>query len=333
MKYSGRTRYEIRRRNFLRLTAGAAALSVLPRAASALDYPTRPVRIIVGYGPGGPTDIIARITAQYLSEHLGQPFIVENRPGAGTNLATEQVVRAAPDGYTLLAVVSANTSNATLYRDLNFNFIRDIVPVASIVQDPGVMDVNPAVPAKTVPEFIAYAKANPGKLNMAAVGVGSGSDLAGELFKSMAAVDMVTVQYNNPAPALSDVIRGRVQAMFDFIPSSIAHIKAGEVRALAVTTAKRSPALPDTPTVGESIPGYEWTGWIGIGAPRNTPVEIVDRLNQSIDAALDDPKVKARLTDLGDEPIPMTPTGFGKLIANETEKWGKVIRAANIKPE
>ncbi len=324
---------KIPRRKFLRLAASTSMLSAFPRNALALDYPTRPVRIVVGYGPAGPIDIVARIIAQYLSEHLGQPFVVENRPGAATNLATEQVVRAAPDGYTLLAVVTANASNATLYRHLNFNFIRDIVPVASVARTPGVMDVNPAVPAKTVPEFIAYAKANPGKINMAAVGVGSGSDLAGELFKTMAGVGLVTVQYNNPGPALTDVIRGRVQLMFDFIPSSIAHIKAGEVRALAVTTAKRAEALPDIPTVGESIPGYEWSGWMGIGAPANTPSEIVDRLNQSVNAALADSKVKARLTDLGEEPIPMTPGEFGKFVAAETEKWAKVIRTAGIKAE
>jgi tripartite-type tricarboxylate transporter receptor subunit TctC len=303
------------------------------RIAFALDYPTRPVRIIVGYGPSGPIDIVSRIVAQYLSEHLGEPFVVENRPGAGTNLATEEVIRATPDGYTLLAVTSSNASNATLYRNLDFNFIRDIVPIASMSRTPGVIDVNSAVPAKTVPELIAYAKANPGKINMAAVGVGSGSDLAGELFKTMAGVDLITVQYNNPGRALTDVTRGQVQVMFNFIPSSIAHIKAGEVRALAVTTAKRSKVLPDVPTVGESVPGYEWSGWVGIGAPRNTPDEIVDRLNHSINAALDDSKIKAHLADLGLEPMPMTPAQFGKLIAAETEKWGKVIRAAHIKVE
>ncbi len=321
------------RRRVLNLAAGVAASLPFQRTASALDYPTRSVRIIVGYGPSGPIDIVSRIIAQYLSEHLRQPFVVENRPGAGTNLATEEVVRAAPDGYTLLAVTSSNASNATLYGHLDFNFIRDIVPIASMSRTPGVIDANPAVPAKTVPEFIAYAKANPGRINMAAVGVGSGSDLAGELFKAMAGVDLVTVQYTNPGRALTDVIRGQIQVMFNFIPSSISHIKAGEVRALAVTTTKRSEALPDIPTVGESVPGYEWSGWVGIGAPKNTPAEIVDRLNQAINAALDDPKIKARLTGLGLEPMPMTPVQFAKFIVAETNKWGNVIRTAGIKAE
>jgi tripartite-type tricarboxylate transporter receptor subunit TctC len=324
---------KVPRRSFLHLVASATALTSLSYAAFALDYPTRPVRIFVGYGPGGPPDIVSRIVAQYLSEHFGDPVVVENRPGAGTNLATEEVVRAAPDGYTLLAMTSANASNATLYRHLDFNFIRDIVPIASMSRTPGVIDVNPAVPAKTVPEFIAYAKANPGKINMAAVGVGSGSDLAGELFKAMARVDLVTVQYNNPSSALTDVIRGQVQVMFNFVPSSIAHIKAGEVRALAVTTAKRSEVLPDIPTVGESIPGYEWSGWAGIGAPRNTPDEIVDKLNQSINAALDDAEVKAHLTGLGEDPMPMTPVQFAKFIVAETKKWRNVIRTAGIKAD
>ena len=277
-------------------------------------------------------DIVARLIGQWLSERLGQPFIIENRPGAGSNIATEAVVRAPPDGYTLLLVGPPNAINATLYDKLNFNFIRDIAPVASIVRVPNVMVVNPSVPAKTVPEFIAYAKANPGKINMASAGIGSSAHVAGELFKMMTGVDMVHVPYRGAAPALTDLLGGQVQVCSPRMPASIEYIKAGKLRALAVTTATRSEALPDVPTVGEFVPGYEASSWYGVGAPKNTPAEIVDKLNKEINAALADPKIKARLADLGGTALAGSPADFGKLIADETEKWGKVIRAANIKP-
>ena len=287
------------RRKFLHLAAGAAALPAVSRVAWAQAYPTRPVRIIVGLPPGGATDIVARLIGQWLSERLGQPFVIENRPGAGTNIGTEAVVRAPPDGYTLLLVGRRNAINATLYDKLNFNFIRDIAPVAGIIRVPLVMVVNPSVPAKTVPEFIAYAKANPGKINMASAGIGTPGHVAGELFKMMAGVDMVHVPYRGAAPALTDLLGGQVQVMFGTTVSSIEHIRAGKLRALAVTTATRSEALPDIPTVGEFVPGYEASAVFGIGAPRNTPAEIVDKLNKEINAALADPKIKARLADLG----------------------------------
>jgi tripartite-type tricarboxylate transporter receptor subunit TctC len=321
------------RRSFLHLAAGAAALPAVSRIAWAQTYPARPVRIIVGFGAGGVTDIVARIMAQWLSERLGQPFVVENRPGGGTNIATEVVVRASPDGYTLLLTTSNNFVNATLFDKLSFNFIQDIAPVASISRTPAVMEVNPAVPVKTVPEFIAYAKANPGKLNMAAVGPGSVTHIDGELFKMMAGVDLVTVQYSNPGPALLDLMRGQVQVMFDPVVSSLEHIRAGELRPLAVTTTSRLGVLPDIPPVGDFVPAYEASGFAGIGAPKSTPVPIIERLNSAINAGLTDPKVKARLADLGGIVVTGSPTDFGKLIAAENQKWGKVIRAANIRLE
>jgi tripartite-type tricarboxylate transporter receptor subunit TctC len=324
---------KLQRRQFLHLAAGAAALPAVSRVARAQAYPTRPVRIIVGFGPGGVTDIVARIMAQWLSDRLGQPFVVENRPGGGTNIATEVVVRAAPDGYTLLLTTSNNLVNATLFDKLSFNFIQDIAPVASINRTPAVMEVNPSVPAKTVPEFIAYAKANPGKLNMAAVGPGSVTHIHGELFKMMAGVDLITVQYSNPGPALIDLMRGQVQVMFDPVVSSLEHIRAGELRALAVTTTARLEVLPDIPTVGDFVPGYEASGLAGIGAPKSTPGEIIEKLNGAINAGLADPKLKARLAELGAIVVAGTPADFSKLIADETGKWAKVIRAANIKPE
>jgi tripartite-type tricarboxylate transporter receptor subunit TctC len=319
------------RRRVLHLAAGVAGLPAVSRIASAGAYPTRPVRIVAGFGPGGPTDIVARLIAQWLSERLRQPFIVENRPGAGTNIATETVVRAPPDGYTLLQVTVSNTINATLYNRLNFNFIRDIVPIASIARTFNVMEISPSVPVKSLPEFIAYAKANPGKLNMAAVGVGSATRLYGELFKSMAGVDLVTVQYTNPGPALIDLIGGKVEIMFDSILSSLEHIRSGKLRALAVTSASRSELLPGVPTMREFVPGYEASGVFGLGAPKRTPVEIVDRLNKEVNAALIDPKIKERLAALGAAVFPST--DFSNFIAEDTDKWAKVIRAANIKAE
>jgi tripartite-type tricarboxylate transporter receptor subunit TctC len=324
---------QLPRRKFLHLAAGAAALPAMSRIAGAQTYPTQPVRIIVGFGPGGVSDILARLIAQWLSERLGKPFVVDNRPGAGTNIATETVARAPADGYTLLWLTSSNAINATLYEKLSFDFIRDIAPVASIVLVPSVMEVNSEFPAKTVPEFIAYAKANPGKINMGAAGPGSSTHIFGELFKMMAGVNLIPVQYRSSGPALTDLMAGQVQVMFDPLGSSIEYIRAGRLRALAVTTATRSEALPDVPTVGEFVPGYEASLWQGIGAPKSTPAEIVDRLNKEINAALADPKIKARLADLGSTPLAQSPGEFAKLIAADTEKWGKVIRAANIKAE
>jgi len=321
------------RRQFLHLAAGAAVLPALSRVARAQAYPSRPVRIVVGFPPGGPTDILARLMGQWLSERLGQQFIVDNRPGAGGNIGVEAVVRAHPDGYTLLQVSVVNAINATLYEKQTFNFIRDVVPVASISRVPTVMEVNQSVPARTVSEFIAYAKANPGKLNMASSGIGTSQHVFGELFKTMAGIDMVHVPYRGSAPAITDLLSGQVQVMFDTMASSIEHIRAGKLRALAVTTATRLDVLPDIPTVSDFVPGYEASGWNGMAAPKNTPAEIIDKLNKEINAGLADSKIKARLADLGGAPIPMTPADFGKLIADETEKWGKVIRAANIKPE
>jgi tripartite-type tricarboxylate transporter receptor subunit TctC len=291
------------------------------------------VRIIVGFAPGSASDIVARLLGQWLSERLGQQFIIEHRPGAASNIATEAVVRAPADGYTLLMVSSANAANAALYENLGFNFIRDIAPVASIISAPYVMAVNPTVPAKTVPEFIAYAKANPGKLSMASVGIGSGTHLAGELFKIMAGVDMVHVPYRGAGLAFTDLLGGRVQVMFPSTVSSIGYISAGRLRALAVTTATRSDALPDVPTLVETLPGFEASAWFGVGAPKATPTVIVEKLNKEINAALADPNMKARLADLGGTALAGSPADFEKLIADETEKWHKVIRAANIKPE
>jgi tripartite-type tricarboxylate transporter receptor subunit TctC len=319
------------RRQFLRLAASAAALPAVSRIARAQSYPTRPVRIIVGFGAGGPTDITARLVGQWLSDRLGEQFVVENRPGAGTNIGTEAVVRAPADGYTLLMVTSSSAINATLYERLNFNFIRDIAPVAGILREPDVMVVNPSVPANTLPEFIAYAKANPGKINMASAGTGSFGHMAGELFKAMAGLDMLHVPYRgNPRP---DLLAGQVQVLFDSMSTSLELIRTGKLRALAVTSATRSEVLPDNPTVGDFVPGYEATAWVGIGVPKNTPAEIIDKLNKEINAALADPKMKARLADRGSAPLPMSPATFGKLIAEDTEKWGKVIRAAHIKAE
>jgi len=319
------------RRHFLHLAAGAAALPALPRYAFALDYPTRSVHFIVGFPAGNASDILARLMGQWLSERLGQSFIVENRPGAGSNVGTEVVVKAPPDGNTLLLVASASALNATLYDSLNFNFIRDIAPVASIVAAPYVMVVNPSVPAKTLPEFIAYAKANPGKLNMASTGVGTSTHVFGELFMMMAGVNLLHVPYRGNL--MPDLLSGRVQVLFAPITHPIEYIRSGKLRALAVTSLTRSPALPDVPIAADFVPGYDASGWYGIGAPKNTPAEIIDRLNKETNAVLVDPKVKAQLVDLGAVPMPMTSAEFGTFVATETEKWGKVIRAANIKPE
>jgi len=321
------------RRRFLHLAAGAAALPAASRIACAQPYPTRPVRWIIGFTSGGTTDIVSRLLGQRLSEQLGQPFIIESRPGAGTNIATEAVVRAPADGYTLLFVSASNAINATLYDKLNFNFIRDIAPVASLVRAPNVMVVNPTVPAKTVPEFIAYAKANPGKINMASPGIGTTPHLAGELFKIMTGVNIQHVPYRGAAPALTDLIAGQVQLYFVTTPVSIEYIRTGKLRALAVTTATRSEALPDIPSVSEFVPGYEASAWWGVGAPKDTPADIVEKLNKEINAALADPKMKARLADLGCTVLAGSPGDFGKLIAEETEKWGKVVKFSGAKPD
>jgi tripartite-type tricarboxylate transporter receptor subunit TctC len=321
------------RRRFLYLAAGAATLPTSLRVASALDYPTRPVHIIVGYAPGGTNDISARLMGQWLSEQIGRQFVIENRPGAGSNLATETVVHAPPDGYTLLLVNTSNAINSTLYDKLNFNFIDDIAPVAGIMRASQVMVVNPSIVAKTVAEFITYAKANPGKINMGSAGIGSVTHICGELFKMLSGVNLVHVPYRGAGPALVDLLGGQVQVMFVGVTEAIEYIKVGRLRALAVTTAARTSALPDIPTVGEFVAGYEAVTFYGIGAPKSTPADIVDRLNREINAGLADPKLKMRLADLGGVPMPMTPADFGKFIADETEKWAKVIRTANIKPE
>jgi tripartite-type tricarboxylate transporter receptor subunit TctC len=321
------------RRKFLHLAAGAAVLPAMTRIARAQAYPSRPVRIIVPFAPAGSTDIVARLIGQWLSERLGQQFVVENRPGAGTNIGTEAVVTAPADGYTLLLAGPANVISMALYDKLNFNFTRDIAPIASIMRFPFVMEVHPSVPAKTVPEFMAYAKANPGKLNMASAGTGSATHLTGELFKMMTGLNILHVPYRGAGPALIDMIGGQVQLYFDAIPASIEHIKAGKLRALAVTTVTRSELLPETPPLSDFLPDYDVSGWFGVGAPARTPVEIIDRLNKEINAGLADPKIKARFADLGATVIPGSPADFGKLIAEETEKWGKVIRAAGIKAE
>jgi tripartite-type tricarboxylate transporter receptor subunit TctC len=321
------------RRNFLHLAAGAATLPAVSRIARAQAYPSRPVRIVVPFTPGGASDITARLMGQWLSERLGQQFVIDNRPGGGTNIGTEAVVRAPADGYTLLMVGGYNAINATLYDKLNHNFIRDIAPVAGIIVVPNVMVVNPSVPAATVPEFIAYAKSKPGKTTMASAGTGTPSHVTGELFKMMAGVNLVHVPYRGGGPALTDLLSGQVQVMFATMPSSIEYIRAGKLRALAVATATRSEALPDVSTVGEFVPGYEASSWSGLGAPRATPPEIVDKLNKEVNAALDDPKMKARLADLGGVALPGSPADFGKLIADETEKWAKVIKFSGAKPE
>src|SRR5262245_26600791 len=322
---------KLARRTFLRLAAGAAGLPVIPRVAWTETYPSRPVHILVGFAPGGSTDFLARLIGQWLSERFGQQFVVENRPGAAGNIATEAAARAAPDGYTLLLIDTQPAINATLFDKLNFDFIRDITPVAGIIRMPAVMVVSPSVPAKTVPEFVAYAKAHPGKLNFASPGNGSAPHLAGELFKAMTGVDIVHVPYRGAAPALTDLLGGRVHAYFMTTLASIDYIRAGSLRALAVTTSTRSDMLPDVPTVAEFAPGYETSAWFGLVAPRNTPAEIVGKLNKEINASLIDPKIKGRLAEFGGTALVGSPADFGKLIADEAEKWGKVIRSAGIK--
>ena len=321
------------RRKFLHLAAGAAALPALSRIAGAQAYPSRPVRLIVPAPAGGGYDLTARLISQVLSERLGAPFIVDNRPGAGTNIGTETVVHAPPDGYTLLLVAAANAINATLYEKLNFNFIRDIAPVATIAGAPNVMVVHPSVSARTVPEFIAHAKANAGKLNMASAGNGTTPHLAGELFKMLTGVDMVHVPYRGGGPALTDLLGGQVQVYFGPMPPSIEHIRSGKLRALGVTSARRSQALPDIPSVSDFVPGYEASQWYGIGVPKNTPSEIIDKLNKEINAGLGDLKMKARLADLGGTPLVGSPADFSRLIAEDTEKWANVIKFAGIKLE
>ena len=321
------------RRNFLHLAAGAAALPAVSRIAWAQTYPTRPVRVIVPFAPAGDTDLVARLMGQWLSERLGQPFFIENRPGAGTNIGTEAVVRAPADGYTLLLASPPSAINATLYEKLNFVFLRDITPVAGVIRAPFVFEVNPSVPAKTVPEFIAYAKANPGKISMASAGIGSGPHVAGELFKMMAAINTVHVPYRGQGPALTDLLAGQVQFYFAGISSSIQYVRSAKLRALAVTTAIRSEALPEIPSLSDFLPGYEASFWGGFCAPKSTPAEVIETLNRAINEALSDPRVQARLADLGATPFGGPPTDFGKHIAAETEKWAKVIKFAGIKPE
>ena len=321
------------RRRLLQWTASAIAAPSLPRFALAQAFPSKPVRWIVPFPPGGPADILARLFGQWLSERLGQPMIIENRPGAGSNIGTEATVRSAPDGYTLMLVTTANAVNATLYEKLNYNFIRDIAPVAAFIRVPAVLEVTPSLPVNSVPEFIAYAKANPGKLTMASAGNGTIQHVAGELFKMMAGVDLVHVPYRGQAPALTDLIGGQVQVMFDSLPATIEQIRAGKVRVLAVTTASRVDALPGTLPISDFVPGYEASAWYGVGAPAGTPAEIVDRLNREINAAMADPKIKARLTDLGGTVLAGSPADFGKLVADETEKWAKVVRSAKLKAD
>jgi tripartite-type tricarboxylate transporter receptor subunit TctC len=321
------------RRKFLHLAAGAAALPTVSRIARAQAYPSRPVRLIVGFTAGGAFDITARLICQWLSERLGQQFIIENRPGAATNVATEAVLRAPADGYTLLLGGAVNAINATLYEKLNFDFIRDIAPVSGLIRFPNIMEVNPSFAARTVPEFIAYAKANPGKVNMASSGNGTSQHLSGELFKMMAGVDLVHVPYRGAPQALTDLLGGQVQVSFDPLPASIEFVKSGKLRALAVTTATRSQALPDIPTIGDFVPGYEASGWNGVVAPKSTPIEIVHKLNTEIDAGLADPGMRARFAELGGMVLAGSPADFGKLIVDETEKWGKVVKFAGIKPE
>jgi tripartite-type tricarboxylate transporter receptor subunit TctC len=324
---------KLSRRRFARLTAGVALIAPMPRIAAAHDYPARPVKMVIGFAPGGPADIVARLVGQSLSEQLGQPFVLENKPGAGTTIATETVVHSAPDGYTLLWTTSADEINATLYQKLNYNFIRDITLVASIDMLPLVMEVNPAFPAKSVPEFIAYAKAHPGKINFATGGVGSSQHVAGELFDFMTGIKMVHVPYRGAALAVNDLLAGQVQVTFSPIPLSLGYIRAGKLRALAVTSAKRTPALPDIPTVAEFVPGYAAVATDGLGAPAGTPAAIIETLNKAVNTALSDPTIKARLAAFGSEPNPMSPAQFTQFIAAETAKWSKVVRFANIKVE
>jgi tripartite-type tricarboxylate transporter receptor subunit TctC len=321
------------RRKVLRLAAGAAALPAISRVAAAFDYPTRPVRWIVGFPPGGPNDITARIMAEFLSERLHQQFAVENRPGAAGNVATEMVAKAEPDGYTVMELATVNAINASLYQNLNYDFVRDIALVAGLAQGPAVMEVNPAVPAATVPEFIAYAKANPGKINMGSAGIGTPQRVIGELFMMLTGTAMVHVPYHGSAPELTDLIAGHVQVAFEPIQSTLGYIKAGTLRPLAVTLASRAEALPDLPTVGESVPGFEARTWQGLGAPKGTPAEITALLNREVNAALTEPRLKARFADLGIVPMPMTPAQCQSFISAETDKWTKVIKFANIKPE
>ncbi len=324
---------KLSRRSLLHLSAGAVALPALSRPAWAQTYPARPIRLIIGYTPGGSADITARLTGQWLSERLGQSVIVESRPGGGTNIATEAVVRAPPDGYTLLLVAPANAINATLYDKLSFDFLRDIVPVAGIIRFPNVVDVNPSLPVKSIPELIAYAKTNPGKLNMASSGNGSTIHMSGELFKMMAGINMVHVPYRGGAPALTDLIAGQVHVMFDNIPTSAEHVRSGRLRGLAVTGTARSHVLPDLPTVADFLPGYEASAWYGLGAPRNTPAAVIDRLNDAVNAILADPTSQGRFAELGASLLPGSPADFGKLLADETEKWGKVVKFAGAKPD
>jgi tripartite-type tricarboxylate transporter receptor subunit TctC len=321
------------RRQFLHLAAGAAALPAVSRFAWAQAYPTRPVRLVVGFPPGGPTDIVARLMGQWLLERLGQPLVIENRPGAGGNIATQAVINAPADGYTLLMASHANAINATLYSNLSFNFIRDVTPVAGLVQVPNVLEVNPVVPANTVAEFIAYAKNNPGKLSYASAGNGTSAHLAAELFKTMTGVELLHVPYRGSGPALVDMLSGQVQVMFDAIPSSIEHIKAGKLRALAVTTARRSDALPDVPVIADTVRGYDTSGWFGVGAPAGTPAEIVDKLNKEINAGLADPKMKARFAELGASTMITTPAEFVTYIAAETDKWAKAVKFSGAKAD
>jgi len=321
------------RRQFLHLAAGASALPILPHIARAQAYPTRPIRIIVAAAAAGPTDIVARLLAQWLSERVGQQFFVENRAGGGNNIGTEAVVRAAPDGYTLLLSNIVNAVNASLYEKLNYDFIRDTTPVAGLVRTPLVLEVHPSVPASTVPELIAYAKANPRRLNMASGGNGSSGHVSGELFKMLTGIEMVHVPYRGVGIALTDLLGGQVQVMLDPIPSSIEHIRAGKLRPLAVTTSARWEGLPDIPTVAEYVPGFEASSWYGVSAPKNVPQEIIERLNKEINAALADPRMKARFADMSATPIPGSPFDYGKLVAAETEKWGRVVRTANIKAD
>jgi tripartite-type tricarboxylate transporter receptor subunit TctC len=325
--------HALSRRNLLRTAPGAIALALLTRGADAEAYPARPVRLVVPFPAGGATDLLARLIGQWLSERSGQPFIIDNRPGAGGNIGTESVVRAAPDGYTLLAFDTTSAVNATLYDRLNFNFVRDIAPVASIVRLPFVVLLHPSVPAKTIAEFIAYAKANPGKINMASAGNGTLPHVAGELFKMMTGTGMVTVTYRGAAPALADLLGGQVQVYFGTTPASIEHIRTGRLRAIAVTTAGQLDLLPDLPTVKDTVPGYEATGWWGMGAPKGTPADVIERLNGDINAALADPALKARIADLGGTALIGSPADFARLIAEETEKWGKVVRFSGAKPE
>ena len=324
---------QLPRRRLLHLAAAAAVLPAVAQIARAQSYPSRPVRWMVGFPPGGPTDISARLIGQWLSDRLGQPFVIENRPGAGSNLATETVARSPADGYTLLSIAPPAAINATLYEKLPFNFLRDIAPVALFYRIPQVMVINPALPPKTVPEFIAYAKANPGKINMASAGIGSAHHVAGELFKFMTGIDMIHVPYRGTTPALTDLLAGQAQVMFDVTPSSTPHIKAGRLRALAVTTATRADVLPEVPVMGDFVPGYEASAWLGFGAPKDTPAAIIGMLNREVNAGLADTAIKTRIADLGGTVLAVSPAEFGKLISDETEKWAKVVKFANIKPE